>query len=332
MNDNIRDILLEVANISSRIQKNSDPPVYFPREMTTFSPEQITTDDVNALIGCLEYHNIATEVHIRHPIYCFNLAQQIEDNSSLAVAKDGTIYVSDPCVSIELKPHEKPKRICDQSDILDLATSEQSQLLFLTKRDNSVRIRSQSADVMAFYSLLNSKNVALALCVCENGNVLVLYVKDVSSSTFKSEFSVKLRIDIISKTGILKKIMKCDFPAKWNTSSVNRFRMTENTNGHICILCVEQDEFIDLSKAGKVNWKYTICLANDIETTSVGNIIVSGRYFKALRVLSCDGTLLTTIHLNFRRPETYSLCFKNCRELVLISRKEIFILELSFPI
>lgn len=332
MNDNIREILREVVNISSRIQKNSDISVYFPREITTFYPVNTTSADINAVIGCLEYHNIATEVHIRHPIYSYKIAQQISDNSSLAVAKDGTIYVSDHFVSIELKPNEKPKRNRDQFNILDLATSEQSELLFLTSGDNCVWIESDSADVMAIYSLPNSKNVAVALSVCENGKVLVLYVKEVPSSTFKSEFSVKLKIDIISKNGILIKKIKCQFPYKWNTSSINRFRMKENINGHICILCVEQDEVLDLSKDGNGNWKYTMCFANDIETTSVGNIIVSGRYCKTLRVLSCDGKLLTTIHLNFKRPETYNVCSKNCRELVIVSRKELFILELSFPI
>lgn len=97
---------------------------------------------------------------------------------------------------------------------------------------------------------------------------------------------------MLSYNGTLMKIIKFNYPSQWNTFSTSRFRMRQNINGHICILCEEHGEVADMSLDGAVNWKYKNYLARDIETTPIGNIIVLEGYSNELKILSSGGELL----------------------------------------
>ncbi|CAG2206641.1 unnamed protein product [Mytilus edulis] len=328
---NIEEIVHETADISSRIQQNSNPPVSFPQDIIMFHPKTNTTTDISTIMGGFKNHNMASEVKGR--IRSYRLIQQIKQNSSLAVARDETIYIADDdCVSIEQKPHKKTKITRVKHGILDIATLDLSNLLLISREDLHVLTKSESGGTKSFYTLRNSNNIALALCVCGDGRVLVLYAKEVPSSKRKSECQIKLKIDMLSHNGTLMKIIKFNYPSQWNTFSTSRFRMRQNINGHLCIFCEEHGEVADISQDGTVNWKYKNYLACDIETTPIGNIIVLERYSNELKILSSGGELLQAMQLDLSKPETNSICFKNGKEFVIISREEMFILELSFPI
>lgn len=337
MKNNVEEILYEAANISSRVQQNSYTPVSFPQVSRMFCPKTNDTTDITTIIGYLENYNIVSELKGR--INYYNLIYGINSSNSLAIARNGTIYIADDkCVSIELKPNKKPKMLRIRYEILDITTSDLSQLLFISRGYNHVMIKSDTNKTKAFYTLRNGNNLALALCACRDGRVLVLYAKDVPSSIFKSECSIKVKIDMVSNNGIFMKEIKCDFHSKWNIStySRNRFRIRENINDHICILCTNQGEVIDLNQDEKVAWTYPTDLGIDIETTSVGNIIVAEKFSDALKVLSSDGKPVYLLDFEFNIFSIYDndlrICSKNCREIVIISHTKMLIIEHFLPI
>lgn len=109
-------------------------------------------------MGGFENHKMASEVKGR--IRSYQLIQQIKQNSSLAIDRDETIYITDDdCVSIEQTPNKKPKLIRVKHGILDIATLDSSHLLFISRGDHHVMTKSESGETKSFYTLRNSNNI-----------------------------------------------------------------------------------------------------------------------------------------------------------------------------
>ncbi|CAG2205782.1 unnamed protein product [Mytilus edulis] len=180
-----------------------------------------------------------------------------------------------------------------------------------------------------------------SLAICKDGTILAsdenccYELKPESTPTFmmNSEFS-KMHIKCLSQDGVLVKTIKCEEKVLLKKESLMsgflyKFKITENINGNICVPSFFQDEVNVFSQDGKLIRKEQIGKPMDVESTSLGSIIVLSLTGQVV-ILNSNGkfvknfALKDTLHcspMNF-----YSFCLKN-QDLVFVSEGKMHIVQ-----
>ncbi|CAG2258149.1 TRAPPC11 [Mytilus edulis] len=295
LKDNIKVIRSDVENFSEFISQ-FDHEVAFPQEVETFHAGEI--NDMTQIVGSMQCNKIPMEVKIQ--LDCSDkLHRYIDSKSSLAATEDKT-WVGDKLSVFEMELEKKPRTITDLKSVVDSSVSESKDLLFISRKDASVQMINSKDEPKVLYTLPESNNYPLALHATKSGKISLLYLKDCPRiSYFRNSCSIQPNLLFLSKDGRRMQEFKCEGQYKWGEDvSLNRYRITENINGHIILSCLYQNEVVDLNQNGKVMWKYTKCTRpHDLVSTTFGNIIVIDDSGASLTILDSDGICIKKFKL-----------------------------------
>ncbi|XP_071123076.1 uncharacterized protein [Mytilus edulis] len=317
--DNILQIQKDVMYLSPN-PVDYDKPLLIPKETKQFSKSQKISKecDFGHLLTVPLKGEPDTEIKASKS-YDFE-KNLFVNHSSLAICKDGTILASDENCCYELKPDKSPRLIGGMKKVIDMFFLESKKLVFAVEKNRAIQVKNEHDEIQTFYTLPDSKNFVLALCVSREGHIMILYLESTPTFVMNSEFS-KMHIKCLSQDGVLVKTIKCEEKVLLKKESLMsgflyKFKITENINGNICVPTFFQDEVNVFSQDGKLIRKEQIGKPMDVESTSLGSIIVLSLTGQVV-ILNSNGkfvknfALKDTLHcspMNF-----YSFCLKKPR-------------------
>lgn len=330
--DNILHIQKDILDVSP-YPEDYDKPLLIPKETNRFSKGHKISKEYD--FGHL--HTVPlngepdTEIKASKS-YDFE-KNLFVNHSSLAICKDGTILASDENCCYELKPDKSPRLIGGMKKVIDMLFLESKKLVFAVEKNRAIQVKPENDEIQTFYTLPDSKNFVLALCVSREGHIMILYLESTPTFMMNSECS-KMHIKCLSQDGVLVKTIKCEEKVLLKKESLMsgflyKFKITENINGNICIPSFFQDEVNVFSQDGKLIRKEQIGKPMDVESTSLGSIIVLSLTGQVV-ILNSNGkfvknfALKDTLHcspMNF-----YSFCLKN-QDFVFVSEGKMHIVQ-----
>ncbi|CAC5361902.1 unnamed protein product [Mytilus coruscus] len=330
-NSELEIALCEINRLVNNVDNNTkqwDIPTLIPRSVKKFSPKEINDEYIDIALGDVVDCSILDEVPIRK-VNVYDIKNACGNCSSLAVSKDGVIWISDSSGLLQVKNISNGKQNTHQSikNIYDISCFKSKGLLIAYIGENVIDIQKKLGLCEKFYEKTNERLNALALHVCRDERIIIL----TWSNYFFFTNSVTLDIIELTNNGKLIKTIRCKGGSYRFSDHDDVFRISENINGHFCVSCEYDCKIVDFNNKGNKMWIYTECKRPiGIVTTELGNIVsIDSREF--IQILNADGNFLAKLNTKEYGMigSISALSLKSEKELLILSADKLTVFQFS---
>ncbi|CAC5394908.1 unnamed protein product [Mytilus coruscus] len=323
--------LFEIDSLAFNLENNTkqcDIPTLIKRSMKKFNPKKIRDEYIDRALGDVVDCSILDDVSISQ-VNSYDI-KNADGNSSLAVSKDGTTWLSDSRGLFQISPNGKVNAPQAIKNICAISFLQSKGLLIAYTEQNCIDIQNNLGLCKNFYEKPNGKLNALALHVCRDEKIIILTWSDYN---FFSQ-RVTLEITELTNDGKLIRTIRCKGDSYRVPSFDYVFRISENINGHFCVSCEYDCKIVDFDNKGNQNWSYKECKKPfGVVTSKLGNIVINDSN-QCIHILNSDGTFLTKLNTNGNGQTRYksALSFKSDKELLILSTDKLILQEISIVI